>query len=624
MKTATTCALILVAATGCESIGDQPPGSSTFVATSSTTGFGGGFGEGTSVGSGGRGPFTTYDKPVVKASTPPPPISGGTLLVTAGGHVAAVADPERDQVVLVDLDNVAVKATVALSKGDQPGRLVDDAAGLIHVVLRGAGTIATIDPTAATVQTRQAVCTHPRGIAYDAKANAVHVACVGGELVTLDATTGALRRQLAIDSDLRDVVVDGDHLMVSRFRAAEILVVEADGTVSTRIKPPGFTAPDAEMAAATFAPAVAWRMTAAPKGGVVLAFQEDQTSQVVIRPGGYGGLGCGGIVRGAVGVFHSDGTGGWTRTPGAVLPVDVAIAPDGARVALASAGAIPDANPGGIQPMIEVSPPDVDAGVPPIDGCSGPFGDNVPPPSQITGQVVALAYDPSGRLLVQTREPSLIVGNRAVILPGDVVADTGHELFHLGTMGGIACASCHPEGHEDGHVWKFQGLGDRRTQAISGGLLGTEPFHWGGDEKDFPTLTHDVLSGRMSGPQLQDGHIDALASWIDHIPPWKPVTPDNPAAVDRGHTLFNDPQVGCSSCHSGAKMTNNTTVDVGTGAAFQVPSLLGLAYRAPYMHQGCASTIEDRFGTCGGTRHGNTSSLEPSQVADLVAYLKSL
>src|SRR5262249_52974704 len=154
--------------------------------------------------------------------------------------------------------------------------------------------------------------------------------------------------------DLRDVVVDGDRLMVSRFRAAEILVVEADGTVSTRIKPPGFTAPDAEMAAATFAPAVAWRMTAAPKGGAVLAFQEAQTSQVVIRPGGYGGFGCGGIVRGAVGVYHSDGSSGWTRTPGAVLPVDVAIAPDGARVALASAGATPDANPGGIQPMIEV------------------------------------------------------------------------------------------------------------------------------------------------------------------------------------------------------------------------------------------------------------------------------
>jgi hypothetical protein len=72
-------------------------------------------------------------------------------------------------------------------------------------------------------------------------------------------------------------------------------------------------------------------------------------------------------------------------------------------------------------------------------------------------------------------------------------------------------------------------------------------------------------------------------------------------------------------------MTNNTTVDVGTGAAFQVPSLIGLAYRAPFLHHGCAPTIEDRFGDCGGgDKHGKTSMLTTSERADLVAYLKSL
>jgi cytochrome c peroxidase len=36
------------------------------------------------------------------------------------------------------------------------------------------------------------------------------------------------------------------------------------------------------------------------------------------------------------------------------------------------------------------------------------------------------------------------------------------------------------------------------------------------------------------------------------------------------------------------------TVDVGTGSALQVPSLHGLALRAPYMHDGCAETLLDR------------------------------
>ncbi len=195
----------------------------------------------------------------------------------------------------------------------------------------------------------------------------------------------------------------------------------------------------------------------------------------------------------------------------------------------------------------------------------------------------------------------------------------------MATAGGVACASCHPEGREDGHVWNFEKLGQRRTQSIGGVISGTEPFHWGGDMKDFSTLTHEVMTGRMSGPLLRDGHIDALAKWIDAVPPWRAATPVDPAAVDRGRALFASDAAGCASCHTGAKLTNNITVDVGTGAAFQVPSLLGLSYRAPFLHHGCATTIDDRFGSCGGgDKHGKTSALTTSQRADLVSYLGSL
>jgi mono/diheme cytochrome c family protein len=242
------------------------------------------------------------------------------------------------------------------------------------------------------------------------------------------------------------------------------------------------------------------------------------------------------------------------------------------------------------------------------------------------GQVVAIAYDSLGRRLVQTREPYLlVVGNQAVTLPGESLRDTGHELFHLGTVGGIACASCHPEGHEDGHVWTFTGLGPRRTQSIGGGILGTEPFHWNGDMTDFGMLAHEVFGNRMSGPTLMPEHVQALANWIDKIPALKPEPVLDAAAVDRGRALFQDPTIGCATCHAGAKMTNNATVVVGTGAPFQVPSLLGVAWRAPYLHSGCAPTLEARFGDCGGgDLHGHTSELTASNRADLVRYLQSL
>ncbi len=97
----------------------------------------------------------------------------------------------------------------------------------------------------------------------------------------------------------------------------------------------------------------------------------------------------------------------------------------------------------------------------------------------------------------------------------------------------------------------------------------------------------------------------------------------DPDAVARGKALFQG-AAGCTGCHSGAKFTNNATVDVGTGGAFQVPRLIGLAYRAPYLHAGCAATLKDRFGACATAQHGNTDALVLDQVDDLVAYLDSL
>jgi cytochrome c peroxidase len=98
------------------------------------------------------------------------------------------------------------------------------------------------------------------------------------------------------------------------------------------------------------------------------------------------------------------------------------------------------------------------------------------------------------------------------------------------------------------------------------------------------------------------------------------------AAVARGEALFNDSQnVGCVSCHAGNLLTDNATVDVGTGAAFQVPSLRGVIWRAPYLHDGRAPTLTDRFSSVGGgDQHGLTSKLSADQISDLVAYLGTL
>jgi hypothetical protein len=106
-------------------------------------------------------------------------------------------------------------------------------------------------------------------------------------------------------------------------------------------------------------------------------------------------------------------------------------------------------------------------------------------------------------------------------------------------MGGIACASCHPEGHEDGQVWTFAGLGPRRTQSINGGISRTEPFHWSGDMNDFGKLAHDVFNSRMAGPSLTNEHVASLFRWIDKIPRLEAPPADDLAVVERGRALFN-------------------------------------------------------------------------------------
>jgi mono/diheme cytochrome c family protein len=520
----------------------------------------------------------------------------------------------------------------------------------------------SVDPRDGRLLATRGVCPAPRGLAFDAARNLLHVACAGGELVSIAPLAEAPARTLQLDRDLRDVVVQGDKLLVSTFRKAELLVVGDAGVVERLTPPrvaPAFNSkfggrgpagsmipglPGATTGDGLANPAVAWRLLPGPGQTAMMLHQRGVDGEIGTTPSAYGGGACAGVVESTVTQFEPGTTAGALRSAGALLnavvTVDMAMAPDSKTLAVVSAGNLGDQQlifynmettmqpptpdkpcvPGGSAPPMGTMPPS-----PPDDGMGDPI--EYRPPN---GQVIAVVYDKRGNILVQSREPATlqILTQRVdpIVLATERKADLGHQVFHAATTGKLACASCHPDGGEDGLTWEFVGLGARRTQSLRGGILDTAPFHWNGDMTSLDHLMHDVFVGRMQGGSVDRERVQALGRWLDQVPTIKPSRWHAGEMVDRGKALFESSATACTTCHKGADFTNGGSFDVGTGGAFQVPQLHNLAFRAPFMHNGCAKTLADRFSSaCGGDdRHGLTSRLTQAQIADLIAYLESL
>ena len=403
-------------------------------------------------GCAGSAPAPDFGTPVT-CGRPPPPISGGTLLVTHDGSKAVAADPDRDAVFIVDLASKVRKFTVVLQPGDEPGRLVEDGAGRIHVALRGSGTLATIDPTTGTLISRRAACPAPRGVAWKASTDVVLVACATGELASLPAAGGAASVQV-IQRDLRDVLVSGDDVAVTLFRSAQVLRLAADGSVArTDSMPSGDPG---------FAPHVAWRAVSGPGGQILAVHQIESLQSVATHVSG--GYGCGGIGGGplppppvplirvptpspddasaaedvstvpddagmntsfvappgpspsggplasVLTTMGSDGVTSLNVEFAGVLPVDVAVSPDGSTFAAVAAGAgTANASIGNLFLF-------------------GTAGGITTQNSFILAQIqpTAVAFEPNGDLVLQSREPATLmivptagVGANASVLEGD-------------------------------------------------------------------------------------------------------------------------------------------------------------------------------------------------------------
>ncbi|MEM6930213.1 MAG: c-type cytochrome, partial [Myxococcota bacterium] len=448
----------------------------------------------------------------------------------------------------------------------------------------------------------------------------VFVACASGEVVVLDPRLEVLRMAQIAD-DLRDIVIEGERAWLSRFRSAKVGRIDPQTLEVDFWRRPRFIGEERQAR-------VAWRMRAHPDGGVLVLHQGAILRPIVLdlevpvdpdipTPSAYGGDGEGCRARRGPSTTHLSHvtvlgdvrTGGALMTPGPrydfVLADRTAIFADGQ----------PAPNPAATTSLHLA---DALAGT----SCAVDRRSFTPSSAVVT----AVGYTRDELWWFARDGARLVGGTGDRSLSGGAYEEGAFALFHEVRSAGIACASCHPEGQDDGHVWHFVDLGPRRTQNIAGGVAERAPFHWDGEFATLDELMDDVFVGRMGGEAVDGAGVDDLAAWMHEIPSLRS-RPSDDALVAEGRDLFLG-DAACAACHAGAQYTDAQLHVVREGEPpLKTPSLLGVGARAPYMHDGCAITLAQRFTdpACGGgDRHGTTSALSPGDVDALVAFLKSL
>jgi len=228
----------------------------------------------------------------------------------------------------------------------------------------------------------------------------------------------------------------------------------------------------------------------------------------------------------------------------------------------------------------------------------------------------------------------------------------GERLFYTAEFafqGGFGCSNCHIDSTIDGLQWDLEpdGFGkdivDNRSLE---NLAGTEPFKWNGGNPDMPTecgpRTEKFFFRSQSFNQQQ---LTALVTFVYSLPyrpnRYRQTDRELTPAQERGKAIFERAKTKngaaiaeenqCTYCHSGPKFTSQKQLDVGSGKitdrspVIDVPQLSNVAYSAPYLHDGSASSLEEIWTVFNQKdTHGVTNDLTKDELNDLIEYLKTL
>lgn len=218
--------------------------------------------------------------------------------------------------------------------------------------------------------------------------------------------------------------------------------------------------------------------------------------------------------------------------------------------------------------------------------------------------------------------------------PELTVTEQGSRLFYdarLSHDGWMSCHSCHTDGHTNNQ--RNDNLSDNGYGAPKRVLSllaqqDTAPYAWSGATKTLADQVRNSTSKTMQGREPSEEQVTALVSFVQTLALPPPVArlqgKEDAAAIARGASVFA--KRNCAQCHAEPTFTTPQAHDAGIQDELEVklfnpPSLRGLSHRGPYFHDNRAATLEDVFLKHG---HPRDSAFEIEEIADLVAYLRSL
>jgi DNA-binding beta-propeller fold protein YncE/mono/diheme cytochrome c family protein len=588
----------------------------------------------------------------------------------AGSSIALVKRGERRLALVADADAKVVRMLDTRTDEElhvtplegSPSQLVVSGDGRVYVALRDRAEVDVLEVTpdsepALRVAARVATAEEPTALSLTPDGRSLLVACGWGHALDVFATSTLEHRfRAGLAREPRAVVTsdDGALAYVSHASASLVSVVDLEAPEhevdAVRLDQPDFQH-DGRLQ---------WRQgyaLASTEFGVLAPGVTAETGDTTVRTETYGGVGAFSepAESFAVNVVHPHAPGG--RGEGDVPARTIAVG--GGNPCLLPRAAAYD--PDGQWLLVACQGQDqvlrLDARLAGGAGRQASW--------QVGGQPTGLAIDPAARAVyvwsqqshtvtaldLDAYHPAPVAGDdaqHAVVLgprvevPGAVAL--GRELFHRTgdariSSDGRACASCHPDGRDDGLVWATPD-GPRQTPTLAGRLAGTAPYGWNGARQTVKQHVTGTLA-RLGGTGLDDASMDALVAYCMHMdaPPRAsdPVTGEDPgsvAAADplvaEGRDLFESSATGCGSCHmSDGTFTDGNRHDVKSKAKgdphrrFDTPSLRFVAGTAPYFHDGRYPTLRALLVGSDG-KMGHTAKLSSGQLDALEAYLKTL